>query len=53
MLTDDISIFTTVRNKTEADSAAQTEVEKVLQWSKSWKLQLNIGKSEVCIFFST
>ena len=50
MFADNVSILATARNKTDAEGATQTEVDKVLQWSKPWKLRLNKGKIEVCAF---
>ena len=49
----DVSILTAAKKKkTNNERAIQTEVDKVLQWNKSWKLQLNAGKSEDFTFFT-
>ena len=40
------------KKQTNTERAIQTEVDKVLPWNKSWKLQLNTGKSEDFTLFT-
>ena len=50
LLADDASILTTARKKEDAEVAAQSVINSVLNWSQEWKLNLNAHKSEVCHF---
>ena len=46
----DVSILSTARNKADAERSVQAKVDIVSIWSQQWKLQLNVGKSEVSAF---
>ena len=50
LFADDVSILTTARKPVDAEHLAQQQVNIVSAWSKEWKLQLNVGKSEVSAF---
>ena len=54
LFADDVSILTTACNKENAIAAALSEVtkESLYEWSRTWKLNLNLDKSE-CWPFST
>ena len=47
---DDVSILTTARKKEDAEAAAQSVVNSLLNGSQEWKLNLNANKNEVCPF---
>ena len=50
MFADDVSLLTTARNRTDAESTLQTAISSVVDWSHEWKLQLNTDKCEVSPF---
>ena len=52
LFADDVSILTTTRKKEDAQGAAQSVVNSMLNWSQEWKLNLNADKSEVCPFWT-
>ena len=45
-----VSILSAARNKADAERSVQAKVDIVSIWSQQWKLQLNVGKSEVSAF---
>ena len=47
---DGVLILTTVYNKEDAEAAAQSVVNCVLDWSQEWKLNLNADKHKVYPF---
>ena len=50
LFADDVSILAVRRTLKEAEAAAQSSVDVVVSWAKTWKLQLNATKSEVSFF---
>ena len=50
LFADDVSILAVRRTLEEAEAAAQSSVDVVVSWAKTWKLQLNATKSEVSFF---
>ena len=50
LFADDVSILSTARNKADAERSVQAKVDIVSRCSQQWKLQLNVGKSEVSAF---
>ena len=50
LFADDVSILTTAYKKEDAEAAAQSVVNSVVIWRQEWKLNLNVGKSEVYPF---
>ena len=47
---DDVFILITASKKEDAVAAAQSEVTKVYEWSRTWKHNLNVDKSKCCPF---
>ena len=50
MYADDVSLLSTAKTTTTAETLAQRAVDIVVNWSKNWKLNLNGSKSETSIF---
>ena len=50
LFADDVSIHTTVRKKEDYVASPQLEVNKVYDWSRKWKLNLNAEKANVALF---
>ena len=47
---DDLAIACSHTKKETALEAAQAETDVVVEWSRRWRLTLNVGKCETCIF---
>ena len=47
---DDLAVACTGRDKLELQRSLQVETDKVVDWSRRWKLDLNVAKCESCLF---
>ena len=52
MYADDVAVWAHEKSRDSLQSKIQMAADKVVQWSKKWKLLLSAGKCEVA-FFST
>ena len=52
MYADDVAVWAHEKSRDSLQSKIQIAADKVVQWSKKWKLSLSAGKCEVA-FFST
>ena len=47
---DDLLIACSSHIKEMADDLEQEETDRVVEWSRRWRLQLNVAKCEMCLF---